>query len=132
MNDFFLDRIEAELQHAQEQAVSWICYCRRKAKSRSERFCVSTEKSRCPGVSKKKIAKPNHVQGAIMAATFSGALRLFTIFSVLFVLNAAQDSYNYHSRGVESPFGFSNIFYPSPLCLNLEFTDQWCCGASMA
>ena len=38
-----------------------------------------------------------------MAATFSGALRLFIIFSdtVLLVLNAAQDSYNYHSRGVD-------------------------------
>ena len=39
-----------------------------------------------------------------MAATFSGALRLFTsAFSatVLLVLNAAQDSYNYHSRGVD-------------------------------
>ena len=54
---FFSDPIEAELQHAQEQAVSQICYCGRKAKSRSERFCVSTEKSRCPCVSNKKSAK---------------------------------------------------------------------------
>ena len=44
-----------------------------------------------------------------MAATFSGALRLFTIFSVLFILNAAQDSYNYHSRGVESPWLLKHI-----------------------
>ena len=51
---FFSDPIEAQLQHAQEQAVSQICYCGRKAKSRSERFCVSTEKSRCPCVSNKK------------------------------------------------------------------------------
>ena len=51
---FFSDPIEAELQHAPEQAVSQICYCGRKAKSRSERFCVSTEKSRCPCVSNKK------------------------------------------------------------------------------
>ena len=46
--------MEAELQHAQEQAVSRICNCGRKAKSRSERFCVSTEKSHCPCVSNKK------------------------------------------------------------------------------
>ncbi|CAH3195206.1 unnamed protein product [Porites evermanni] len=51
------DPIEAELQHAQEQAVSQICYCGRKAKCRSEGFCVSTEKSRCPCVSNKKSAK---------------------------------------------------------------------------
>ena len=55
-----------------------------------------------------------------MAATFSGALRLFTVFSVLLVLNAAQDSYNYHSRRVDwKVLGFSKIFYPSLLCLNL-------------
>ena len=24
--------------------------------------------------------------------------------------------------------GFSNIFNPSLLCLNLEFADRWCCG----
>ena len=47
----------AELQHAQEEAVSRICYCGQKAKSRGERFCVSTEKSRFPCVSNKKIAK---------------------------------------------------------------------------
>ena len=45
--------------------------------------------------------------------TFSGALRLFTIFSVLFVLNAAQDSYNYHSRGVESPWLLKHILSKS-------------------
>ena len=44
-----------------------------------------------------------------MAATFSGALRLFTIFGVLFVLNAAQESYNCHSRGAESPWLFKHI-----------------------
>lgn len=65
-----------------------------------------------------------------MAATFSGALRLFTIFGVLFVLNAAQESYNCHSRGLKV-LGFSNIFYPSSLLLNLEFAGRWCCGASI-
>ena len=44
-----------------------------------------------------------------MAATFSGALRLFTTFSVLLVVNAAQDSYNYHSRGVESSWLLKHI-----------------------
>ena len=57
MNKFFSDLIVAELQHAQEEAVSRICYCGQKAKSRGERFCVSTEKSRFPCVSNKKIAK---------------------------------------------------------------------------
>ena len=48
-------------------------------------------------------------------ATFSGALRLFTIFSVLFVLDAAQDFYNYHSRGFESPWLFKHILSKSTM-----------------
>ena len=55
------------------------------------------------------------VQGATMAATFSGAFRLFTIFSVLLVLNAAQDSYNYHSTGVESPWLLKHILSKSTM-----------------
>ena len=50
-----------------------------------------------------------------MAATFLGALRLFTIFTVLFVLNAAQDSYNFHSRGVESPWFLKHILSKSTM-----------------
>ena len=61
-----------------------------------------------------RVREPD-VQGAIMAATFSRALRLFTIFSVLFVLNAAQDSYNYHSRGVESPWLLKHILSKSTM-----------------
>ena len=57
MNKFFSDLIAAELRHAQEEAVSQICCCGHKAKSRGERFCVSTEKSRFPCVANKKIAK---------------------------------------------------------------------------
>ena len=53
------------------------------------------------------------MQGAIMAATCLGALRLFIIFGVLFVLNAAQDSYNYHSRGVGSPWLLKHILSKS-------------------
>lgn len=44
-----------------------------------------------------------------MAATFSGALRLSTIFGVLFVLNAAQECYNCHYRRAESPWLFKHI-----------------------
>ena len=66
-----------------------------------------------------------------MAATFSGAFRLFTIFSVLLVLNAAQDSYNYHSRGVESPWLLKHILSKSTMP-KFRVRDRWCCGASMA
>ena len=46
-----------------------------------------------------------------MAATFLGALHLFTIFSVLLVLNHAQDPYNYHSRGVECPWLLKHFLF---------------------
>ena len=46
-----------------------------------------------------------------MAATFLGGLHLFTIFSVLLVLNHAQDPYNYHSRGVECPWLLKHILF---------------------
>lgn len=49
------DPVEPEPQpsQGQEPVHGHVCHCGRKAKSRSERFCVPTEKSRCPCVLKK-------------------------------------------------------------------------------